>query len=244
MSLEDFIHAANVASTPKDLTLLLTQKLETYGFDRLVYSYMTACPALQKCAEHGVIHNYPLDWMQHYATNGYTELDPVYLTAKNSCRPFTWRSITQSNPLSRSQKRVMNEANEAGLKDGVALSIRGPLGEIVGVGLASSVGGVNASPDILSELYLLIHQFHYCNTNLALHPLSHADEHPLPILSRREREILTWCAKSKSNSIIAELLGISAKTVDFHLANIFKKLGVNSRILAVLKAIQMDIISL
>lgn len=244
MSLEDFIHTANAASTQKDLTLLLTRKLEGYGFDQLVYSYMTACPALQKCAEHGVIHNYPLDWMRYYTAKGYTRYDPVYQTAKNTCRPFTWRSLTQDKPLSQLQKRVMNEAREAGLKDGIGLSIRGPLGEIVGVGLASSMGGVNVSKDVLSELYLLIHQFHYCNTNLALHPLMHNGEIPTPILSRREREILTWCAKSKSNSIIAELLGISAKTVDFHLANIFRKLGVNSRILAVLKAIQMDIINL
>lgn len=244
MSLEDFIHAANAVSTQKNLTLLLTQKLESYGFDQLVYSYMTACPALQRCAEHGVIHNYPLDWMKYYATKEYSRHDPVYLTAKNSCRPFTWRSIMQGKSLTRTQRRVMNEAHEAGLKDGVGLSIRGPLGEVVGVGLASSIGDVDVSPDSLSELYLLIHQFHYCNTNLALHPLPQINALPPTILSDREREILIWCAKSKSNSVIAELLGISAKTVDFHLANIFKKLGVNTRILAVLKAIQMDIIGI
>jgi DNA-binding NarL/FixJ family response regulator len=51
------------------------------------------------------------------------------------------------------------------------------------------------------------------------------------VLSRREREIADCVARGKSNLQIAEHLGISGRTVTKHLENIYKKLGVNTRIL-------------
>jgi len=62
-------------------------------------------------------------------------------------------------------------------------------------------------------------------------------------LSPREVEVLQWCSLGKSNGVIASILGISEKTVEFHLTSIFRKLEVNGRMLAVLKAIDMKLIT-
>jgi len=51
---------------------------------------------------------------------------------------------------------------------------------------------------------------------------------PLLQLSAREREVLHLLVEGKSNTDIADLLIISAKTVSTHRANIMQKLGVNS----------------
>jgi DNA-binding CsgD family transcriptional regulator len=67
-------------------------------------------------------------------------------------------------------------------------------------------------------------------------------ESPPPQLSRRERDVLQWASSGKSNSSIAAILGISEKTVEFHFSSVFKKLQVNNRILAVLKAINVRLI--
>jgi DNA-binding CsgD family transcriptional regulator len=48
-------------------------------------------------------------------------------------------------------------------------------------------------------------------------------------LTARERQILDLVAARKSNKAIGRELGISARTVDTHLSNIFKKLEVESR---------------
>ncbi|MBO9541039.1 response regulator transcription factor [bacterium] len=57
-------------------------------------------------------------------------------------------------------------------------------------------------------------------------------------LSEREREIVREVAKDLGNKQIATRLGISERTVQQHLSNIFGKLGVGSRTGAVLKALQ------
>ncbi len=55
-------------------------------------------------------------------------------------------------------------------------------------------------------------------------------------LTRREAEVLSWAAQGKTSAEIAILLGIGDRTVDFHMENAIRKLGVSSRIQAVLKA--------
>jgi DNA-binding CsgD family transcriptional regulator len=48
-------------------------------------------------------------------------------------------------------------------------------------------------------------------------------------LTAREREILAWVARGKTNPEIAELLWLAPSTVRKHLENIYAKLGVNTR---------------
>jgi len=52
----------------------------------------------------------------------------------------------------------------------------------------------------------------------------------LAILSPREREVLDELIRGHYNKTIAEHLGITARTVEFHRANIFEKMGVSSAI--------------
>jgi len=51
----------------------------------------------------------------------------------------------------------------------------------------------------------------------------------LPALSRRELQVAQLFGRGLSNRMIAEELSISPGTVERHVANIFTKLGVNSR---------------
>ena len=53
-------------------------------------------------------------------------------------------------------------------------------------------------------------------------------------VSRREREILALICEAKSNPEIAEILGLSGRTVRNHASNLFRKLGVKSRAEAIL----------
>ncbi len=48
-------------------------------------------------------------------------------------------------------------------------------------------------------------------------------------LTPRELEVLNWVAKGKTNRDIAEILGMSPRTVNKHLEHIFVKLGVETR---------------
>lgn len=50
-----------------------------------------------------------------------------------------------------------------------------------------------------------------------------------PALTARESEVLLWVARGKTNRDIADILGMSPRTVNKHLEHIFEKLGVETR---------------
>jgi DNA-binding CsgD family transcriptional regulator len=64
-----------------------------------------------------------------------------------------------------------------------------------------------------------------------------AEENDAAQLTVREREVLSWVARGKTNPQIAELLWLSPATVRKHLENVYGKLGVNTRTAAVARFI-------
>lgn len=63
-------------------------------------------------------------------------------------------------------------------------------------------------------------------------------------LTEREVEVLRLAARGDTNRAIGRVLGISDRTVQGHLANIFAKLRVNTRTEAVLKAVRLGWLSI
>lgn len=52
-------------------------------------------------------------------------------------------------------------------------------------------------------------------------------------LTQREMDVLEWVARGKTNRDVADILGISPRTVNKHLEHIYEKLGVETRTAAV-----------
>lgn len=57
-------------------------------------------------------------------------------------------------------------------------------------------------------------------------------------LTKREAEVLFWIAKDKSNAGIARVLGCCEGTVRKHLEHLYKKLGVQTRVGAIMVALE------
>jgi DNA-binding CsgD family transcriptional regulator len=57
-------------------------------------------------------------------------------------------------------------------------------------------------------------------------------EEAVSILTKRQREIMEWIAEGKTSSEAAIILGISPRTVEKHLEAVFQRLGVENRIAA------------
>lgn len=62
-----------------------------------------------------------------------------------------------------------------------------------------------------------------------------AQPEPATILTRRESEVMGWLRLGKTSWEIAIILGCAARTVEKHLANLYRKLGVKSRVEMILK---------
>jgi DNA-binding CsgD family transcriptional regulator len=61
-------------------------------------------------------------------------------------------------------------------------------------------------------------------------------------LTRREIEVLSLIAQGHSSKEAADVLFISKRTVDFHLANIYDKLMVNNRVQAFRAACRLGLL--
>lgn len=60
-------------------------------------------------------------------------------------------------------------------------------------------------------------------------------------LTPREMEILQLVVSGKTNKAIADRVCVSPKTVEFHLSNIYDKIGVRTRLLAGVWAVQQGL---
>lgn len=61
-------------------------------------------------------------------------------------------------------------------------------------------------------------------------------------LTDREAEALTWVAKGKSSTDIAILMKVSERTVNFHINNVIRKLGVATRVQAAIRCALLGLI--
>jgi len=241
-AIERFIEEANVAKSSKEVSDLFGKALAAFGYDRFCYSLITDHPSVGLNAGHGVVSNYPEDWMDYYKTNQYEKKDPVPQFGLTASRPFTWATVTSHRKLTPEQLKVMQEAEEARLLDGIAVPVCGMNGELAGFGIASSLGGIKPDRTLLHKIQALAFQFHLTFTELEKNDLPPTEDLGEVYLTEREREIMSWAAEGKSDSVIAEILGVSHSTVRFHMNNVFKKLHANERTLATVKAIRHGLI--
>lgn len=63
-----------------------------------------------------------------------------------------------------------------------------------------------------------------------------------PRLSDRQLECLAWAQEGKSANDIGQIIGISGRTVEGHLAKVCEVLGVRTRIQAVVRARELGLL--
>lgn len=238
------IEAIQLADTKEEAFALFNAAMGEYGYDNNVYTLMTDYSSIGEKAYHGLATTYPKDWLDYYNANNYQRVDAVWERLLNRPTPFFWNDVVQQvqrdpslspDRVKRSLK-VMNEAADAGVADGIGISYLNPLGEIAGIGLSRNRREKSQSYEELAQIYLISTLFHE-------RFLSFYEKNTIPKLSPREREVLLWATENKSDPDIATILNVTLPTIRFHWKNIFRKLGVNGRWLAIIKAIRFQIIT-
>ena len=234
MRLGDFIDDSLAAADIGALVRVFKSALVERGYEWMACGaigghaiYRSGLPAP------AVLIDYPLDWQRHYFDSDYVSTDPIVSRAPLARVPFAWNQLRDLTPVNR---RMFNEAKEIGLRNGVAVSIHGPAGEVFVTSIVTPYAEVRAERD-LHAVNLLVNQFHTAYLGL-VEPTG-----PEPVmLTLRERECLLWSARGKSSWDIGIILSISENTVNFHLKNAMAKLEAGSRIMAIVKAIRYGLI--
>lgn len=234
MDFESFITATQEAASPEATYDVFIEAMKKFGFDQTVYSFMTRHASIGFEAGHAVACDYPDEWMEHYFSKKYQNIDPVITEALRSARPFLWDDL----PIDSAQAVLMNEAKDVGLLEGVGLPIHNANGEVAALGLASSDGRVDISANRLALVHAYAFQFH----NAYTHKLA-KEESPRILLTAKESEVLHWMAEGKTLSDIGDIMCLSEDAIRYYLKSLYGKLGANQRTLAVIKAIRYGLLN-
>ncbi len=181
---------------------------------------------------------YPDAWKRHYAKRGYHKFDPTLYQSARSVAPVDWGRFRRDDTFTS----VFHDARDFGISDqGLTVPVRGPYGEC---------GLLSVTRDCSPETWKMLKAKTIANLqSAAVHihdnvmkgdALAAVLNHSA--LSGREREILQWCAMGKSQQDIADIVGISHRTVEVHLRSARSKLYALTTAQAVGRAIVRGII--
>jgi DNA-binding CsgD family transcriptional regulator len=240
--LERYVERIVNSQTTQEAFDIFCEAMRHHGYDRIAYSLVNDHPSLGLPSQHGLATSYPDDWMKHYAARKFSLIDPVTRQVLTSRMPFFWSDVTAKLDRRLAPQQMMDQAADAGIGDGIGISLRGEGPELVGVGIARSslpASERNKPQDytfLLGGAYLLSTCLHETYRDLTIKSARAA-------LSTREHDILSWGAEGKTDEEISVILNITINTVRFHWKNIFRKLAANRRTYAIAKALRQQIIT-
>lgn len=180
--------------------------------------------------------SYSSNWLYTYGKNGYAEVDPVLQSAVSSFQTQVWEQ-TYEGARSPKQLAFIEEARSFGLTHGITTGMAERTKSFAT--FFSFAGGdrrgATRYKDLLQYLLPYLHRVLIANTGT---PLSNR----VKGLSPREAAVLVWMKQGKTNWEISRILGISERTIRFHVESIFSKLDVSSRTQAVAYAMEHGLV--
>lgn len=217
-----------------DIDTLWQRALDFFhGHGIAMVSYHIADAAHYGGAHLGIVEDgFPEDWVCHYMDAKLYLVDPIPALASMRTQPFWWSETANLSNLSDEQAAYMEELSASELGDGLALQVYGPKTRDAYVGLGFGTKRPKLSKEQIFQLQCAAQVAHirYCELTEEIHLNA-------PRLAPRELEVLRWIARGKSNSVIADIMGISRYTVDTMTRRMFEKLKVNDRTTAAIRGL-------
>lgn len=212
---------------------LLHRVTESLGFDFFLYATRSATPFVKPDTK--VIGTFPANSCVHYLDAIQREERSLsHRNASATCF-FVWReSIRVAN------RKLFEDYWGHGLRHGCALTVRNfnNSSRTLSVARRGSLVNSKEASELKSKLNYLIEIF---AESTALECIGGRYAQRI-FFTDRERQILLWSAEGKSSAEVGIILDICPDTVNFHLNNIKRKLGVSNKTSAVAYAVAMGLV--
>ena len=214
------------------------------GFTSLLYG-ASASPTLDHESRSYVFTTLPSQWVARYDQCAYIEVDRRLHRALASSVPVVWDYAGEYGRDERADQ-FFKDSLAHGVGSGVVVGMHGPRNIRVIVALSTGAPCIDARMrDVISEdlgrIVLFAIYFHEIFMRSVVERGVAPASQGVP-LSSREHECLTFAAHGQTSRDIAQKLGISERTIQFHFDSIRSKLGALNRQEAVAKAIASGII--
>ncbi len=206
---QDFVNSAGRAESLTELRSVLETVLSQLGIDHFLFASHVdfGRPAPGAVA----IGNYPPEWVARARERGNWRSDPILAACEKTSAGFLWSEVGRLLPLSPQQVSYVETAKKFGLADGFSVPNHVP-GELLGsCHFAVRPGKSMADRNI--AMLQTIAAFGYEAARRLSRDADQAQVLDAP-LTERQRDCVLLSAKGKSDTTIAELLGLRPRTVN------------------------------
>nr|WP_265519337.1 autoinducer binding domain-containing protein [Nitratireductor luteus] len=224
--------------TTDEVSRCLLNFLQHYGATNLLAGMIPPPNSSRReQRSHVLLERWPAEWSHRYFSLGYLYRDPAIRLVQRGCPHFHWDEIRELCSVCPIGRRIINEAGEFRLREGITFSF--PT-------LESGMFGFSVAAEQLelaeSDRFALQFVAAYglgCALALAGGQIDRNTVH----LSRRQREAVAWASEGLTTDEIAERLNVSIHTADMHMRAVRAKLGVANTVHAVAEALRLGLIS-
>jgi DNA-binding CsgD family transcriptional regulator len=180
---------------------------------------------------------YPPTWIERYIDQDYAACDPIFLNP--GFLPSTWVRPETHGDLSPKALRMFDEAAEFDVNCGISMMIRESTGG-TRVSVISGQTGAEAVRFTEDRKHVFLVGASYVHEAMLMLGKPSLE---VPTLTAREQECLYWAAKGKTAGEIAAHVGISKRTVTFHVESVRRKIGVATTKQAAAVAMSLGLIA-
>jgi DNA-binding CsgD family transcriptional regulator len=227
---EGFLDQANHSSTIDEIKTAFGRFVSAQGYDNHVLTTIGDC-----CLESVGWYELPQTYAEAYIGEKWEQIDPILPIARRAHRAFSWDQAIESITLSKRQKNFFQESDRLRVSQGIIIPIHGPNGRCDIISLSSRHRD-KTDKTALSTVTLAAFEAWNRSHVISRTPNIIVSRNEVR-LTQREIEVLKWVRVHKTNDQIADIMNVSRKTIEFHLKNLFDKLGVPNRYAAVVAAL-------
>jgi DNA-binding CsgD family transcriptional regulator len=235
-----FINLAPALASKAALDELFAETLQAFGverFDCVRFDSDTHTRPATVLSDSGLAA-----WRRHFLEQGYEKIDPSPRALTYFNGAFTWADV-KALMADEADTAMWSDARDGGMGDGLIIpaaprKITSPIVRLI---TADSQFDADILP-LMKSISVI-----YASSIMSFTdqpPVDRALADPDTQLTTREIECLHWCARGKTNVEIATILAISRHTVNSHIENAKRKLGVATRVQAAAIAHQLGLLSI
>ena len=222
------------------LQILLRQKDEQHvfervvdlarqlGFDHCAYGMRSPLPLSRQRIV--MFNNYPAAWQARYAQRNYLAIDPSVQHALKSPLPIMW-----SDEFFAATPDFWEEARGHGLRFGWAQPCRDVSGTLGMLTVARSDEAITDG-EMQEKNYRLAWLTQIAHLAMARVLVKKLVPEANVRLSCQETNVIRWTAEGKTTAEISVIMGLSVRTVTFHIGNVVKKLNASNKTAAAVRA--------
>lgn len=204
------------------------------GFDHCSYGIRASLPVSRQRIV--TFNTYPVEWRERYAKQNYLAVDPTVRHGLTSPLPVVW-----ADELFAKARDFWEDARSFDLRYGWAQPCRDAQGVLGMLTVARSHEELSPAEMQEKSIHLawLAQITHVAMARILARKL--VPEASVK-LSNRETAVIRWTAEGKNAAEIAEIMGLSTRTVTFHIGNVVKKLNATNKTAAAVRAAVLGLI--